>query len=52
MGGLSQRGEWRAVYQERIVGAGEANFARIATSNEDVAACEIRQGSTIDQLAL
>ena len=52
MGDLSQRDEWGAVYQERILGAGEASLARITTSNEDVAVCGIRQGSAADHPAL
>ena len=52
MGDLSWRGEWGVVYQERILGAGEAGIARITTSNEDVAVCGIRQGSAVDHPAL
>ena len=52
MGDLSWRDELRAVYQERILGAGEAGIARITTSNEDVAVCGIRQGSAVDRPAL
>lgn len=48
MGDLCWRGEWGVVYQGWILGVGEASFARITTSSEDVAVCGIRQGSAVD----